>query len=82
MKTNLKLSKITISKLDNLNFNALENEQLANVKGGGGDGVPIKFPGSPTVTAPYNDTTHLSSCEYGIGDDGNNDYGNCISRQS
>jgi|GEM_PF-1946823 hypothetical protein len=35
MSTNLKLTKITISKLDNLNFKPLENGELQNVKGGG-----------------------------------------------
>lgn len=79
MKTNLKLSKITISKLDNLNFTSLENGELMNVKGGG-DGVPIKFPGSPTVTRPGNDTTHLSSCQ--LDWEGNVSYTECISRDS
>ncbi|WP_409417643.1 hypothetical protein [Flavobacterium sp. PS2] len=35
MKTNLKLTKVTISKLDNLNIKPLENGELQNVKGGG-----------------------------------------------
>ncbi|MFB9077762.1 hypothetical protein ACFFLS_00385 [Flavobacterium procerum] len=48
MKTNLKLSKITISKLDNLNFKPLENGELINLKGGGGD--PIN---TGTSTVPY-----------------------------
>lgn len=80
MKTNLKLSKITISKLDNLNFTALENEHLRNIKGGGDTitSPTVQFPGSPTVTLPGNDTTHLSSCQL----DWENDYTACISRDS
>jgi hypothetical protein len=79
MKTNLKLSKITISKLDNLNFASLENEQLINVKGG--EPTPsVTFPGSPTVTRPGNDTTHLSSCQ--LDWEGNVSYTECISRDS
>ncbi|WP_337967680.1 hypothetical protein [uncultured Flavobacterium sp.] len=35
MKTNLKLTKITISKLDNLNLRPLQNDELQNLKGGG-----------------------------------------------
>jgi len=34
MKTNLKLTKITISKLDNLNLRPLENSEMQNLKGG------------------------------------------------
>jgi hypothetical protein len=80
MKINLKLSKITISKLDNLNFKALENDQLHNLKGGGDTNITtVKV---ITIGGGFNDTTHLSSCEYGVDDSGNNDYGNCVSRQS
>lgn len=76
MKTNLKLTKVTISKLDNLNFKPLENEVLQNLKGG------FMFTGVDIITigGGWNDTTHLSSCQFEYDDDGN--YTNCISRES
>lgn len=80
MKTNLKLSKITISKLDNLNFQPLEDNQLQNLKGGGDSYISTVH--VYTIGGGFNDTTHLSSCEFGVDESGNYDYGNCVSRQS
>lgn len=50
MKTNLKLTKITISKLDNLNLKPLQKDELQNLKGGN-DVLTItntSTPGGPT----------------------------------
>lgn len=90
MKTNLKLSKITISKLDNLNFKPLENGELINIQGGNTT-VPIntstrtnQYTSGPviiyTAGGDYNDTTHLSSCQVDLG--GNYSYTECIGRDS
>lgn len=50
MKTNLKLTKVTISKLDNLNLKPLENGELQKVKGGGDilTFTNTSTPGGPT----------------------------------
>lgn len=64
MKTNLKLSKVTISKLDNLNLNPLQNEELQNVKGGG-DSV-ITTVTVETIGGGWNDTSSVTSCTFDI----------------
>lgn len=78
-KVNLKLKKITISKLDNLSTNQLKKDQLDNLKGGG----DINFTGVEIITigGGWNDTTHLSSCSFEYDPTAYN-YTECISRSS
>jgi hypothetical protein len=68
MKTNLKLTKITISKLDNLNLRPLENGELQNIKGGG-DVTSFTSTIDPITTTQPTDTSGPSGATSGGGVD-------------
>ncbi|PIF31804.1 hypothetical protein CLU81_2311 [Flavobacterium sp. 9] len=67
MKTNLKLTKVTISKLDNLNLKPLENGELQNVKAGGDSSITTVT--VETIGGGWNDTSSITSCTFTINTD-------------
>lgn len=74
MKTNLKLTKITISKLDNLNLKSIPNEELKNLKGGQ-DVLTWNTIDIVTIGGTWNDTSSYTSCVF-------SEAGNCLTRLS
>lgn len=76
---NLKLKKVTISKLDNLNLKKIEREQLREFKAGGD--ANFTTVDIITIGGGFNDTSHLSSCDFNY-DPTQGEYTECISRSS
>lgn len=64
MKTNLKLTKIKIAKLDNLNLKPLQDEELQNIKGGEDPSITTVTIG--TIGGGWDDTSSISSCTFDI----------------
>ncbi len=81
MKTNLKLTKITISKLDNLNLRPLQNDELQNLKGGGEvlTFTNTSTPGGPTSQGnPPSGGGPVDIITIGGGWDDTSSYTSCI----